>query len=1126
MLRSAVLTPVSITQQSALGVTLDCRRHCQTLGGECPAFSVNYYGVRCAALDRNSNGKIRDLVPRDGENYFEKICMKGPAATRCQTKAWAFERAFGYQLAEEFYEKTVGSVETRQACEQLCLEETDFTCRSASYEEDSTSCRLSREDRRSQPQRFVRTGNPRLNYLENQCVQARTDCAFVQSPNAYPTYTDVVETSGITSQASCEDFCTNYGVFNCRAFAYYSSNSQCFLSGDDKISAGGMAALQSRPGLAYFERTCEAPPPPDQLASTPPPPSPLESSLTTAAARPYFRPQVPHLNEQVLCKLACMAALRCNPTEKMAFAKVPGYDLTGVTPEVLYQGDLRTPAVTEDCFRRCDPAFSCHAFVLDYERRTCTRPRAQAANHLPEIRPTLGRTYFEAICVPCCGRAAFLQCPLLWVLERHLDLELSGVSARDVLQFVTLADCERRCLEERRFSCRAANYHFPQRECRLHSEDRSAPVARLAPARGVIYIENQCTVDASLCGYQRAELGFQMIYVDRVAPGTVTSTQCEQACSLEQAFRCRSYTFLPGGGCLLSGDNRDTTPTLALTRRPGAFYVERACQFSGGVTPPLAPPTTAKPPVVTLPPAAGCTFEQYTYEKVVGMDFHGARRTSFRTSAPVGVLSECQAECQRLGPLCSAFSIHYGAPLHSCFLLDLAARETRPALVASPGSAYFEKVCLRESHCGRLYAFERVPGYELRETPIREVPDVPLRNLCEDLCLRDPGPCKSANFFPLRRLCRLYYENRRTRPLNYQPASEEVDYLENLCIPAPPTCEYTPRDDHFFPYVDRVVGAFSAEECRRMCDAERTFACRSANFEPVTRECGLSGADTGSVPEGSSALQYRRATQYSEQGSCEQGRSPTSVLSTVRVILYYAPYIQSMASKQYSVSPVWPVTVQCNQQDMVLTLKFAGPFKGRIYAKGNPIQCFLVGNGQTSMQFPISLGPRCGTKHEVGAPRNQTNHVLIPGEQPGERFSNEVVIQQHPVIVTESDRTIRVACSFQTNERMYTMGSSFLSQGMEVTTRFQLPIHSVVTNTAPPPNVLMKVVDRGGREARSVGLGDELTLRIEMLEPSELSDSSRESLPGHGQVCGRYLRALRPEPLRQERQRGVALPHR
>lgn len=47
---------------------------------------------------------------------------------------------------------------------------------------------------------------------------------------------------------------------------------------------------------------------------------------------------------------------------------------------------------------------------------------------------------------------------------------------------------------------------------------------------------------------------------------------------------------------------------------------------------------------------------------------------------------------------------------------------------------------------------------------------------------------------------------------------------------------------------------------------------------------------------------------------------------------------------------IFPVSVQCNQQDMLLALNFDSPFYGRVYTKGNPSQCFVNGNGQTQLQ--------------------------------------------------------------------------------------------------------------------------------------------------------------------------------
>lgn len=54
---------------------------------------------------------------------------------------------------------------------------------------------------------------------------------------------------------------------------------------------------------------------------------------------------------------------------------------------------------------------------------------------------------------------------------------------------------------------------------------------------------------------------------------------------------------------------------------------------------------------------------------------------------------------------------------------------------------------------------------------------------------------------------------------------------------------------------------------------------------------------------------------------------------------------------------------------------------------------------------------------------------------------------------------------------------------MNARTRLEHPITSVVTNTAPPPAVVMRILDRSGQDAQIVGLGDELTLKLELRDP-------------------------------------------
>lgn len=54
-----------------------------------------------------------------------------------------------------------------------------FTFRSAEYDEAAQLCRMSREDRRTQPMAFRRDGSS-WDYLENQCVKSESELKLLQ----------------------------------------------------------------------------------------------------------------------------------------------------------------------------------------------------------------------------------------------------------------------------------------------------------------------------------------------------------------------------------------------------------------------------------------------------------------------------------------------------------------------------------------------------------------------------------------------------------------------------------------------------------------------------------------------------------------------------------------------------------------------------------------------------------------------------------------------------------------------------------------------------------------------------------------------------------------------------------
>ena len=176
------------------------------------------------------------------QNDFDEACNS--------ERGWAFERVVGASL-DGHNHKEVDGVESRGDCARMCLQERDFDCRSAEYDFDARVCRLSREDRRTQPEAF-RTGVPNVDYIENQCAKALPDCSYTSAK------LDVMAVAmddllAATSSQECQRHCDDQRAFNCRSFAQ--KGDRCYLSGDDSVSLGS-SVQHVDIGAIYKEKVC------------------------------------------------------------------------------------------------------------------------------------------------------------------------------------------------------------------------------------------------------------------------------------------------------------------------------------------------------------------------------------------------------------------------------------------------------------------------------------------------------------------------------------------------------------------------------------------------------------------------------------------------------------------------------------------------------------------------------------------------------------------------------------------------------------------------------------------------------------------------------------------------------
>ena len=147
----------------------------------------------------------------------------------------------------------------------------------------------------------------------------------------------------------------------------------------------------------------------------------------------------------------------------------------------------------------------------------------------------------------------------------------------------------------------------------------------------------------------------------------------------------------------------------------------------------------------------------------------------------------------------------------------------------------------------------------------------------------------------------------------------------------PPHCEYSDQTGRVSPWYDRAIALDSQlspgttlAECRRMCDAERDFHCKSVSVSETKRTpvCLLSADDSVSFSgvNVANVLIPDREYVYSERSSCSNSKLIVNKLTLITIFSFLLNKI---------------VKVECTKTDMVVTMAFGYPFNGRVYVNGN-----------------------------------------------------------------------------------------------------------------------------------------------------------------------------------------------
>ncbi|GAB6029738.1 hypothetical protein CHUAL_005456 [Chamberlinius hualienensis] len=627
---------------SSSGNTAGCLNQCLTMGSTCPAVVIDYIHSACYRLDRNSQGRDTDLVSTSdsGYSYFEQVCLQGKTQ-KCNDRLWAFERVLNHEIrgADDVI---LSYIQSRRECEEKCLQEAGFVCRSAEYDYESITCTLSRKDRRTSSAYFVPTTR-KVDYLENQCIDVPQDdeedeiCEYVSKSDGFPRFTDAV-ISETDSIESCKNSCSVQKSFTCRGLGFRRSTRECYLSGDDSISVGSQAAAIPSDGITYYERQC------DIAVDTATPEQPITHPF------PFTPPtQEPIPGPEPNPPGRCRGSLG-----RTEYEKTTGYKVSEqLFP--LYDGGIQL-GITVECHLKCNSDPNCQGIVLDYGNNRCYALKNDPPLNRDIFQRAQSTAYFEPVCYQMAS-----GCSKLWTFERFLRKQLK-VKAADVIRGLSKVDCQQRCLVSTRFICRSFNYDVVHQECHLNTEDTSTKSQFLANSVNFDYYENQCYLYSQLtrlnsnvtiggrpvvndprsihetkvpttnepltsttkipapqlqrfsrnsggerstgvCRYTNVETSSRLTYIER-GVDVNAETDCQMACEKEFLFNCKSYSFVlmdfnSDAKCYLSADTKNSVGAEIRTMAR-SIYVERVCDPN--FVPPSPPITTTPLPKPPYPP--------------------------------------------------------------------------------------------------------------------------------------------------------------------------------------------------------------------------------------------------------------------------------------------------------------------------------------------------------------------------------------------------------------------------------------------------------------------------------------------------------------------------------------------
>ncbi|XP_011504229.1 PREDICTED: uncharacterized protein LOC105367274 [Ceratosolen solmsi marchali] len=202
---------------------------------------------------------IGNLMMVPNSVHFTEVCLTSSRIEReCPNRRYVFERHSRKKLKLPTTDVKEITAANRTECEDRCLNEFSFVCRSATYDVSMRSCSLSRFTRRTHPE--LLEDNANSEYLENTCLNAEHRCdglaVFIKEENKRLRGPFEVDIYTNLTLDECQALCLRAEKYFCRSVEFDEQTRQCVISEEDSVSQRDDIGISSTPSYHFYDLVC------------------------------------------------------------------------------------------------------------------------------------------------------------------------------------------------------------------------------------------------------------------------------------------------------------------------------------------------------------------------------------------------------------------------------------------------------------------------------------------------------------------------------------------------------------------------------------------------------------------------------------------------------------------------------------------------------------------------------------------------------------------------------------------------------------------------------------------------------------------------------------------------------